>query len=350
MIRRCSAEDIPQLQKLFATVYRSNPRLQERDYVDWQFRDNPYNQTEDYALFCSWDDSSINGFVGYTPVQFQHEGRTFDGCWIEKWYAETGTVGIELLGRVMSLYDNRFMSGVSTDAVRVYKQYRIPILNEMPRGVGIIDHAKCAARFEIQNHDSLERMLVGSTVLNEMADDTGIQHLDRFDPDAEFRFDRWSSVKGYGSRTGTYLNWRYFHIPRHNYVALVGVGGQFAVYRIETIKGLEESVIRILEWNFSGVWAERAIAAILQAGRRSGAIMVDFFCTAREVLKDMERLGFIPGSLFKEPSIPYLFRPLFRADGISVAIDIPPHRKTRDGAFDSWYLTSGDSDIDRIKV
>ena len=350
MIRRCSAEDIPQLQHLFATVYRSNPRLQERDYVDWQFRDNPYNRTEDYTLFCSWEGSSINGFVGYTPVQFQHEDRTFDGCWIEKWYAEAGTVGIELLGRVMSLYDHRFMSGVSADAVRVYEQYRIPILSEMPRSVGIIDHAKFAARFEIQANDSLERMLAGSIVLNGLVDVTGIQHLDRFDPNAEFRFDRWSAVKGCGRRTGAYLNWRYFQIPRHNYRAISGEGGQFAVYRIETIKGFEESVIRILEWNFSGVWAERAIGAILQAGRRSGAIMVDFFCTAREILKDMERLGFIPDSLFKEPTIPYLFRPLFRADSIRVAIDIPSHRKTRDGAFDSWYITSGDSDIDRIKL
>jgi hypothetical protein len=350
MIRRCSLGDIPSLQELFARVYRSNPRLQERDHFDWQFRDNPFNQSEDYTLFCSWQGSSINGFVGYTPVQFCHDGNTLDGCWIEKWYAETGTAGIELLGRVMSLYDHRLIAGITPDAARVYELYKIPILNEMPRGIGIIDHAKCAARFEIHDHDSLERMLAGSIVLNPLEDSSGIRHVERFDPDEEFGFDGWNAIRGYGRRTGAYLNWRYFDIPRHNYEAISGNGGQFAVYRTETIKGFEESVIRILEWNFSDGWAERAIAAILEVGKRSGAIMIDFFCTAREILEDMERLGFIPDSLFAKSVIPSLFRPLFHAEGVRVAIDIPPHRNLRKGAFDNWYITKGDSDLDRIKL
>ena len=35
---------------------------------------------------------------------------------------------------------------------------------------------------------------------------------------------------------------------------------------------------------------------------------------------------------------------------IDVAIDIPPHREKRTLNFDEWYITKGDSDMDRIKL
>jgi len=350
MIRRCLAKDIPALQHLFATVYEANPRLQERDHIEWQFRDSPLNKSGKYTLFLSWEGSTINGFVGYTPVQLWHDDRYIDGCWVEKWYANSGAVGIQLLGRVMSLYDHRLIAGITLVARRVYEQYRIPILDEMPRCFGIIDPAMCATRFDIRDDESLERLSASSTIINRHGDASGIEHHRRFDPDADFRFDAWSSVTQYVRRTGAYLNWRYFDIPRHDYEAISDGRGQFAVYRIERIKGFEESVVRILEWNFTAGWAERAIAAILQVGKRSGAILIDFFCTAEEILTELEGLGFARSNSFKNSTIPYLFRPIFHTEGIRLAVDLPPHRRPRDGAFDSWYITKGDTDIDRIKI
>lgn len=351
MIRRCLESDIPLLSQLFAKVHPANPRLQERDFIDWQFRDNPLNHSEGYTLFCSWEGSSISGFVGYSPVDVWVDGCRHDGCWIQEWYAQRGAVGLALLGQVMSLYDHRLIVGITLDAFRVYEAYKIPMLDRLPRWTGIIDPEIAAIRFDIGDEASLELMYASAETLRGRRDTSRIYHCDRFDPDVEFRFDRWSSIKGYAGRTGEYLNWRYFDIPRHNYRAIGGPNGQFAVYRVEKMKGFEESVVRILEWNFWGDSAGEAVQTILQEGQREGAILMDFFCTSSEVAEGLEDAGFVPSTSFATTPIPYLFRPLHHtAEGIRVAIDLPPHRRDRHVAFNEWYITKGDSDMDRIKV
>lgn len=49
-IKRCTAEDIPALFELFSDVYKHNPRLQEIDYFNWQFLENPYQEKDEYAF------------------------------------------------------------------------------------------------------------------------------------------------------------------------------------------------------------------------------------------------------------------------------------------------------------
>ena len=348
MIRRCLRSEIPQLIQQFALAYPKNPRLQERDFIDWQFRDNPLNRSGEYLLFCSWEGSSINGFVGYLPVQVWYDGSRVDGCWIEVWHAERGAVGMGLLGEVMSLYDLRFMAGVTPEAATIYEAYKIPMVHPLPRWIGFIDPEAVASRFGVDG-PGRELMFASSEALGTECDTSEIRPCVRFESTDEFRFDKRGEVKGFASRTGDYLNWRYFDIPRHNYRAIRGPDEQFAVYRVEKIKWHEESVLRILEWNFSGESVGGAVRTILEDGRQEGAILMDFFCTSGQVAKGLEGAGFFPSNSLAPMTVPYLFRPVHQADGIRVAVDAPPHRRERDLDFNEWYITKGDSDMDRIK-
>ncbi|GAI51696.1 unnamed protein product, partial [marine sediment metagenome] len=68
VLQKCREEDIPMLFELFKTVYRFNPRLKERDYFDWQFKDNPFNNHKDYTFWIMWEENTIKGFISYIPI------------------------------------------------------------------------------------------------------------------------------------------------------------------------------------------------------------------------------------------------------------------------------------------
>lgn len=351
IIRRCREDDIPRLFEIFKDVYAANPRLQERDYFDWQFRDTPFDQDREHKFWILWDGLNIRGFLGFVPIEFKYDGQISRGAWTMNWHTiGENASGLQLLTRYMKDHDNRFLIGLSPVSVSIYKAYRIPLLAALPRWVGIMNPDRVASLFSIQHPENKEKLGVGHKTLMRHTDTTGISPCARFNDDEEFHWSSWPSVRGYIRRTGVYLNWRYIDIPHHNYRAIRGPEGQFAVYRIETVKGFEECVIRLVEWNFAGIWAERALASILQQGLRSAAILVDFFCTAGAVGSSLVQLGFLPESSFQTEPIPYLFRPICHTDGIQLAIDLPPHRRERHLDFNAWNITKGDSDIDRVKL
>lgn len=349
-IRKCREEDIPKLFELFKTVYPANPLLQERSYFDWQFKNTPFQDREEYSFWILWEGSSIKGILGYVPIKFRYRDKVYQGCWTHNWFSlSQDTSGLKLLTRLMADYDHRFLIGLSMVSESIYEMYKIPLLRQMHRWIGIVDQKAMSSLFEINDPSDHKKLCNSYELLINNKDSDGIYPLRRFNANEDFSFEQWDSIKGGCLRTGKYLNWRYIDIPRHNYQAIANDKGGFAVYRIETIKGFEESVIRIVEWTFKGRWAKKALAAILQEGIRNGSILVDFFCTAEEVGNELTKLGFLPEANLRS-KIPYLFRPIYHTDGIQVAIDMPPHRTRRTFNFNEWYITKGDSDIDRSKL
>ncbi len=347
-VRRCRADDVPQLMTLFKDAYRFNPRLQERDYVDWQFAD----RSEDgrYNLLVVEQDSEITGFLGYVPVEICHEGCVVKGCWPQKWMSPRGGyAGITMMSELYDEYDNLLFAGLTDETIRIFGVLGVPTLTKMPRWIGILEPAAVCRVFGVSAQDDIAMLKTSRSQLADPDIKSGCRPCERFDEDDDFRLDRWPGVTSYTRRSGRFLNWRYFDIPRHDYQALRDDDGGFAVYRIESISHHREAVVRILEWGFAGAAAECAMAMIVGDAISKGAILMDFFCTATEVGLELERLGFLSDDRI-DSMIPHLFRPIHYSEGIAAAVDMPPHRTERELDFSRWYITKGDSDIDRIKL
>ena len=109
------------------------------------------------------------------------------------------------------------------------------------------------------------------------------------------------------------------------------------------------TVIRIVDWSFKGEWASKALSLIISKGNKAESVLIDFFCTSEEIGGELEKCGFLSDDNL-DSKIPYLFRPIFFADGIRLALDLPPHRKLKSFNFNEWYVPKGDSDIDRVKL
>ena len=121
------------------------------------------------------------------------------------------------------------------------------------------------------------------------------------------------------------------------------------IYRVETIMDHGVSVIRILEWTFDDDECGAALACVLEERKDAKPILLDFHCASRLPARGLEQIGFMPQSVTSKP-MPDLFRPMNYSGGHALALDFPPHRTTRAIDFDRWYITAGDSDVDRVKL
>jgi hypothetical protein len=113
--------------------------------------------------------------------------------------------------------------------------------------------------------------------------------------------------------------------------------------------GQEYAVIRILEWTFGPRNAGSALRAILQMADDARPCLIDFFCTCPAAGAVLGPFGFVTDEAFSQP-MPDMFRPTNYSGGIGIGIDLPPHRTQRTIDFSQWYITRGDSDIDRVKL
>lgn len=349
-ILHCQETDLKELFDIFKSVYKFNPLMRKRDYFDWQFKDTPFNKDGKYTFLILRENGEIKSFLGYVPVEFICGDKILSGCWTYNWYsANKDGSGLKLLSWIMEKYDNIFLIGYSKHSEPIFRLYEM-YMADLPRWIGIIDPSKTLDILGLTDNVAKERIKESYWRLADIGSDTsGIYPCNRFDNREEFIFDKFKGVNFYIRRTCAYLNWRYIDIPYHDYKIIRGGNNQFAVYRIEKIKGLDESVVRIMEWNFVGYDSRKAMAFIIKEAERHSAILVDFFCSTDIIASELEAMGFLRESSFLF-QIPFLFRPINYKKTIGIAISIAPTRQYKNLRMNEWYITKGDSDIDRFKL
>jgi hypothetical protein len=351
VVELCQKADIPELFPLFAQWYKFNPRMQEREFFDWQFRDGPVRLSEgEYDfLVLRGDDGRIAGCLGFVGFEFVLDGAVRTGGWTHNWYAEDQQDGgLALLGRFMELVDNRFLLRLNDKSGTLTRLLRIPFLPAMPRWWAAIDAAQAAAVLGFDETSDRAILARSAAMIQRIEAAPRIARVARFAPEDEFGFAHLGGIAGHARRTGRYLNWRYVDIPKHDY-RIIRSDEAFAVYRVETVMGSEASVIRLVEWTFGPKEAAAALSTIRADAQERNPVLFDFHCTHRPLGQALGPLGFMPQNATTKP-MPDLFRPAFSSGGYAVAIDLPPHRTVREIDFDRWYITIGDSDIDRVKL
>ncbi len=353
-IERLRADAVDEVLPLFASAYAANPRLQERDYIDWQFRDTPFANDDGYDFVVARREGAIAAFLGYLPVEVRDEDQVHRACWTQNWssFGEQRSDGFAVLSEVMRHFDRRVHLRLSEDSLAIYRSLRIPDIPRLPRWVGVLDaDAVCEVLSVPEGADRMRmHCSVGTLASVGATADAAVERVQRFEDDEELTLAAFPSVRAHTRRTGRYLNWRYVDIPRHDYVCLRVDGEGLVVFRIEDIQGHRCAALRIVEWTASGDAARSAMAYVLACGRERNVVLLDFFCTAEEVGRSLESLGLMPEAAWEHP-LPYLFRPIQPMnEGIRLAIDLPPHRRARSLDFSRWYITTGDGDVDRVKL
>ncbi len=352
IIRRCRKDDLPLLFDCFRKVYPANPRLTELDYFDWQFKKNPYSSGSGYTFLILWKGDNIKAFLGYVPIDFIHNGKLKKACWTSNWYSlGQGLSGLKIFNFLQAEYELIVIAGMSEATKHIFFRYKVPICDPIPRLVAFTNHEKARALFSIDevDHFLVERSCDSLNSLPIAGKRAWLNSgADFFNVNRTFEL-IYPSCSSFCRRPYSFLKWRYFDIPRHEYHFVCGENNQFAIFRIEQIKGYQECVTRIIEWNFCEEYTEDALALIAETARRHNSILIDFFCTYAPVVKEIERYGFVNENKFNTV-IANQFRPLNRTDDFRIAVDFSPRKEKRFFDFRQSYFSKGDSDLDRVKL
>lgn len=338
--------DFHALKAKFSEVYGNNPRLQEEDFFEWQFKKNPYNRSG-YNFWISWKGDAVDGFIGCIPLKFIYSKSVFMGADIVNWCG--GGSALPLLYKVFEKYDHRFFHAFTPSANNIYSMLRIPTLKAIPRLIVPFNAEAIIDLFHVGKGNLQDKIVATEERCRLLPVTERMSLIDRFAPKATYR-NAFDGVIGSLVLDSEYLNWRYKEIPRHQYMIIAGPDDQFAVIREEKISNTEFSVLRIVEWNICPMATVETLGRLKEIFCGRNLILADIFCTARTVRDEL--LGtecFLSCPVSKEHPIPYLYRPIHFGDGYSVGIDLPPHRKRRSIDFDSWHISKGWSDMDRVK-
>ena len=348
-ISACVAADLPELMERFSIWYRHNPRMVETDYFNWQFRDAPHRRLDgEYDFWVLRENGRITGSLGFIGFELRQGETVSSAGWPVAWQCETQLGGgLHLYSKFMQLFDNRLTTRFSETTQRLYEMYNIPFIRTIPRWCAAKDAGAIAAICEMPFGD-IDILKESADLLNGVERSDPFKFVDRLDDEAEFRTSHFSDVENGCRRSGLYLNWRYLDIPKHDYRMFCSERG-FAVYRTEQIMDHEQSAIRIVEWTFGAEETEQALATLLTDTAELDVALIDFHTTAVAIGKTLEVYGFFPQDRTSQP-MPDLFRPVNHSGGYQASVDLPPHRTARKVNFGHWYITAGDSDLERVKL
>tara|TARA_B100000745_G_scaffold212852_2_gene141089 strand:- start:4020 stop:5057 length:1038 start_codon:yes stop_codon:yes gene_type:complete len=343
-IHRLKISKWEELQKLFTKVYPNNPLIRQLDHFNWQY----LSEEKQYNFFVSFNKEGINGFIGYVPCNLWINGKIASGCMLQHWTSLPKDItGLRLLNKAVENLDNRLLLGLSSESYPICQSLKIPTHDSIERYVLILPSAAASKYF---NHNTFTNNYFIDN--SELSKTSVIEAVYRFDDDIDYSVLHNGNYANGVRRTGKYLNWRYIDIPSHQYKVFVSktCPTMYCVLRKEQILGSDDNVVRITEWTFDKASSACALSYIIDNIADHQTILIDFYCTLSSLGDTMTKIGFTLSSNIKE-NIPALFRPLnYIKHDLRVAIDLPPHRRDRTIDIHQWYITKGDSDMDRLKV
>ena len=352
MIRRATHADWGELSRLFAEIYRANPRMVEKDFVDWAYGRLSLGEPEAYNLWISNRDGAIGAFMAEIPLAAIHDGREVTGAWPGLWWGAAREDALAVYFQVMKSFHPRLYLGLTPVAAEVTRSLGMAFLERLPRWVGILDPVPVSA-FSTDGAAWAAQYAASCAALGALpADDPDIRECAEFGADFEASPSAFHpEVQSFVRRTGPFLNWRYMRMPRHNYRAFVdGRSGGLAVCRTETVSGQSYAVTRVVEWLVRRDRAAAMLGRLAAEAKEAGAVLMDFFCSSRIVGHVLEGLGMLDEDAVGR-SVPAYFRPLWNPPhGLALAIDFLPLRRPKRVDFDTWYISRGDSDVDRVKL
>lgn len=349
MIEKYNGQLFEQFKFLFKNNYRNNKLIQKKEYIDWQFSQNPFSLEHGHTLYCYYINGRITGHIGYIPALLMMKEETHRAILPVNWWSENGMAGLSLLEYIQDKSSYILQYGISLEAKKIYSLFNIPILNSMPRSIIATNPDVIERLFKISTIKAKQIIKKSYQQINRYHSNIPIKDIKRFDQNHFLDLGFWKTVKNFVIRDGLYLNWRYIDIPFHDYKVITNnLIGQYLIYRIEKISNHPFSVIKILEWSIYN-HVESVLSFLFDIANKSNSIIIDFFCTSKEILNFLGDYAFFSHEALFPDTLPYLFRPIHYSEPIVLGIDTPPHRKKRSIDFNEWYITKGDGDMDRKK-
>jgi hypothetical protein len=351
-VRRCRQDDLQALKAIFAKVYPRNSLLQDDFFLDWQFHSHPWNVDQHYTIFLLVNNSdAIRGFFGYVVTRYIIDEKSFGGCEPVLWWtaSENSFYGLALFEAVTNEKPVQVFLDCSKQSLALFNKMKIPSI-EIPRLIGIIDSEGVHNLFpdvELKYlEDCQQKMLDAVGNINS----SNASKSDNFDGTDASALINNPKIRFHLDYSPDYLKWRYQSMPLHIYQIIRAGKDDFMVYRSEPVLNSDVTVIRIVEWCVQPNNLKAVLAELISNAYKEKAILFDFFCTSREITSQLSKYG---GFGFQKNAgmsqVSRWFRPVNAAPPMVIAAKITDVSGNAFSDFSSMYLTTGNSDADRMK-
>lgn len=324
-----------------------------RGYESWhrQYIDNPDIPVKEQNVpaWIYYIDAKAVGHLGAIPVRLRVGGHEIQAAWAVDFktsaeYRRRG-IGESLLSEANKDYSLLLAIGASDMSFGLFKRLGWEFLGELPHYVKIYD-IKRLMEDRIKNRFILNLVVLPLSLLygqnnffrkkNEIVS-ICVEKIDNFDAETDqFWNETADSFKVIVARNRAYLSWKFDMNTDMRYVKFRAVRQSrlcgYAVARcIESNSGYQEGLIVDLIAQPSDTDAVRAlILAVSGYLKEEGCSIIRCYSSSKDIQKLLSACGFIRRKSY--------LRFLINKNAVE-----------SEGAanFNNWYLTAGDSDIDR---
>ncbi len=337
------------LHKFYDEAYGKHHILHNSKHLEWQFKNNPYHESDDFSLVVIENDDKIKSHLGYIPIQIKILDENVMALWHVSFFTLEEFRGTKL-GTKMIDFSNSFgyLSMVLSGSEGTKKIYT----NMDGKDLGLLHR-----NIRILSKENLEKY--SNTVINAQDHPIVKPTIGKIERIKKLSLEYetfWNNVKNRFpitvNRTKEFLTWRYFEHPIIDYHFI-----EFIVN--DTLQGY--AVIRF-EDNNNEVKAARLVDLICRKSYDEIFLnhiisycnykvdFIDFFCTGNFYENGLATTGFFDNNLY-EFKIPTVFNPIDfnRRQNINFFCS---NNSVNDFKIDlndinNWYLVKSDSDQDR---
>jgi hypothetical protein len=368
--------DIDALSRFIDTHWRRGYILaRDQSFLRWQFA--PIRPKADAAdsltILLAWRDGRIVGMLGRIEFDFNVRGTLVAGVWLSHWLSipevRADGVGLRLLRAIGAPgVDAIFILGLSEVAWKIYASLGFELLPSLPRWIGVFDLKRCARLLEAAHPAAevkdLDQLCAGYMVdvESDTSGDRDVEVVKWSESLAAAWDSTWTEQLAPSlispARDSSYLRRRYIDHSTFTYEIRLardprtGTALGLTVFRVETIRGRSEKVLRVSEF-LAAAKAERSLAlSVVQAAQSNDTIFADFYCTSERAARGLELIGFRRHRPATGPGFPRRFQPMEGGPEINGAfwLSASLRRKLHPNKLltsTDFYITRSDGDQDR---
>lgn len=369
-IEHCRFHHLDAVQQFIHEHWRRDHILsRDRELLLWQYSAARAKRLgmEGPSILLATTKDGIVGMLGFIPVEFNLRGRSVPGAWMALLHvipqARTSLAGLRLLGALPAMgLDVTAVLGINERVARIYRGLRYEVLEDLPRWVAVAD-SDAAARLVStgSNREACVAALSPYALRRDLSPEVAVEvrgHEHRFadDWDAFWR-SRLAPGRIGTSRTADYLNWRYAEHPAFHYVRLIARYGRseicgLAIYRIETVFGRNERVMRLVEFMATGEGSTALATRVAIDALEHRVAFADFYSGSSRLAAPLESVGFRRcGGADSGVEFPCRLQPLesgaFAMRGAFLVSKRHPEFSGGLLAADDFHVTKSDGDMDR---
>lgn len=378
-VRWAKTQDMKNLQRFFAAVYRPGHICTQKKHLTWFFQ-NPFRATMDEyfsAVIAEISQEGIASFLGCYPAELIVKGKVFQSAWLANWVTRAELrgrgIGSSLLQKISTAYDVTLAASFSSMAYPLYLKQQWKKLGMYRRYIGILNASRTWALVScvhpgealggVEKHmyktissaqvDSVRNKVSRKEKIRERFSVEWVSDIDARQWDRDWLMIR----RRYGAtvnRTAKYLEWRFLKHPfiRYHIALARGSGGAIAGMLVLRKEATASFIIgRIVDIVAVPGCDIALIRAAVAFGEKHEYDALDTYVTFDPLKTAFRNSGFALAREVSYAFIPEFFNPLaVRArDSRKHTILIKPNTFDRRAIPKSgaWHMVKADGDRDR---